>query len=115
MQVSLVVWKQYSPVHLANISGHAMHPESQKDIHQGGVDCGANHEQEMDEGVDYTEYSLHSRNCFKELEYVIVEYFTLKHTEPVPDCDLEKPCEEVYYLPIHAVVKSSSSTTKIHQ
>ena len=59
------------------------------------------------------ERSLHSRNCFKELDEVIGgEYFTLHHAEPVPECDLAKPREEVYYLPIHAVVKSSSSTTK---
>ena len=59
------------------------------------------------------ERSLHSRNCFRELDDVIGEYFVLKHAEPVPECDIAKPREEVYYLPIHAVVKSSSSTTKI--
>jgi hypothetical protein len=54
-----------------------------------------------------------SRDCFKELDDVIGEYFMLKHAEPMPECDFEKPREEIYYLPIHAVVKSSSSTTKI--
>ena len=36
-----------------------------------------------------------------------------KHTEPVPQADLEKPPNEVFYLPIHVVCKESSTTTKV--
>ena len=35
------------------------------------------------------------------------------HAEPVPAIDLLKRCESVFYLPMHAVVKHSSATTKV--
>ena len=35
------------------------------------------------------------------------------HAEPVPPSDLEKPQHQVFYLPMHAVRKDSSTTTKI--
>ena len=41
------------------------------------------------------------------------EYFDLCHAEPVPAADLEKPEKDVFYLPMHAVKKESSTTTKI--
>ena len=41
------------------------------------------------------------------------EYFDLGHAEPVPTADLEKPEKDVFYLPMHAVNKESSTTTKI--
>ena len=41
------------------------------------------------------------------------EYFDMKHAEPVPTADLEKPTHSVFYLPMHAVKKESSTTTKI--
>ena len=41
------------------------------------------------------------------------EYFYLGHAEPVPTADLEKPEKDVCYLPMHAVKKESSTTTKI--
>ena len=37
----------------------------------------------------------------------------MKHAEPVPSSKLSKPCDQVYYLPMHAVRKESSSTSKI--
>ena len=37
----------------------------------------------------------------------------MKHAEPVPTADLDKPPQNVFYLPMHAVKKESSSTTKI--
>ena len=40
------------------------------------------------------------------------EYFDMQHAVPVPAVDLEKPESEVFYLPMHAV-KESSTTTKI--
>ena len=53
------------------------------------------------------------KNRFSELDDVIGEYFDLQHAEPVPSGDLYKPPDEVFYLPIHAVYKRSSSTTKV--
>ena len=59
------------------------------------------------------ERSLHGKNRFSELDDVIQEYFDLQHAEMVPPEDLRKPTHEVYYLPIHAVYKHSSTTTKV--
>ena len=41
------------------------------------------------------------------------EYLDLGHAEPVPHQDLGKPECEVFYLPMHAVYKTSSTTTKV--
>ena len=41
------------------------------------------------------------------------EYFDLRHTEPVPAVDSGKSGKEVFYPPMHAVKKESSTTTKI--
>ena len=37
----------------------------------------------------------------------------LHHAEIVPPSDLQKPSKEVFYLPMHAVYKAQSTTTKI--
>ena len=59
------------------------------------------------------EHSLMENGRFKELDEVIQEYFSLGHAEPVPSADLEKPVEETFYMPVHAVYKDSSTTTKV--
>jgi hypothetical protein len=41
------------------------------------------------------------------------EYMELGHAELVTSKDVEKPESQVFYLPMHAVYKSSSTTTKI--
>ena len=41
------------------------------------------------------------------------EYFQSGHAEPVPEGDLEKPPDSVFYLPIHVIQKESSMTTKV--
>ena len=41
------------------------------------------------------------------------EYFKLGHAEAVLQQDFEKPPRQVFYLPMHAVRKDSSTTTKI--
>ena len=43
----------------------------------------------------------------------MLEYMDLGHAEPVPFEDLEKPPHQVFYLPMHAVYKESSPTTKV--
>ena len=59
------------------------------------------------------ERSLRARDRFQEFSEVIDEYLQMNHAELIPSADLEKPCEEVFYLLMHAVVKESSSTMKI--
>ena len=59
------------------------------------------------------ERTLHSKGRFKELDTVIQEYLDLGHAEMVQDTEMEKPLDSVFYLPVHAVYKASSATTKI--
>ena len=59
------------------------------------------------------ERSLFAKNRFEEFASVMNEYVELKHAELVPPSDLDKPPNEVFYLPMHAVRKDSSSTTKL--
>lgn len=59
------------------------------------------------------ERSTHTRGIFPKVKEVIQEYFVQNHAEEVPPEDLEKPPNLVYYLPMHVVSKSSSTTTKL--
>ena len=59
------------------------------------------------------ERSLNVKGQFIEFEAVMKEYTDLQHAEIVPVNDLEKPQHMVFYLPMHAVYKQSSSTTKV--
>ena len=59
------------------------------------------------------ERSLHSKDQFSEFPAVMEEYFEMQHAELIPVDDLQKPPEEVFYLPMHAVMKEHSTTTKI--
>ena len=45
--------------------------------------------------------------------FLLEEYFKTNHAEPVPIADLQKPLKDVFYLPMHAVRKEHSTTTKI--
>ena len=56
------------------------------------------------------ERSLCAKGQFQDFSDVITEYFEMG---PVPAIDLLKRCENVFYLPMHAVVKHSSATTKV--
>ena len=35
------------------------------------------------------------------------------HAEPVPVQDLDKPADQCFYMPMHGILKESSSTTKL--
>ena len=59
------------------------------------------------------ERSLTQKGCFHEFNTVMQEYLDLKHAEAVPIPDLEKSPELTFYLPMHAVYKASSTTTKV--
>ena len=41
------------------------------------------------------------------------EYFTMEHAEPVVAEDLNKPLQNVYYLPMHVLKSETRSTSKI--
>ena len=43
----------------------------------------------------------------------INEYFELDHIERVPEQELIKPNDQVYYIPHHAVIKESGTSTKL--
>ena len=59
------------------------------------------------------ERSLRAKGKFQEFAAVLEEYFRLGHAEPVPPVDLNRPCHEVFYLPMHAVSKNTSTTTQL--
>ena len=49
----------------------------------------------------------------KKYAAVLDEYLTLGHMEPVPATELAKPTDKLFYHPHHAVIKESSTTTKV--
>ena len=51
-----------------------------------------------------------SGNAF---DCAVREYSQMCHAEQVPESDLLKPEADVYYLPMHWVVKTSSTSTKL--
>ena len=59
----------------------------------------------------WLEQSLHSKNKFEEFANTIQEYFDMGHAKCVPSKDMDKPCEEVVCLPMHAVTCSKASST----
>ena len=59
------------------------------------------------------EQSVHNKGHFQEFEAVMDEYFQPGHAQLIPEADLEKPPDSVFYLPIHVVQKESSTTTKV--
>ena len=59
------------------------------------------------------ERTLRSKGNHDSFADAIDEYFEQSHAEPVPPEDLSKPSSEVYYMPMHAVRKDTSTTTKL--
>ena len=59
------------------------------------------------------ERSLYAKGQFQEFATVMNEYFDLEQAEPVSQDDLQKPPRETFYLPMHAVRKEHSTTTKV--
>ena len=60
------------------------------------------------------ERSLRSNGKFDVFAEVMNEYFEQTHAERVPPRDMTKLCHEVYYLLMHTVQKTTSTTTKVH-
>ena len=59
------------------------------------------------------ERTLSARKQTQEFNAIMQEYLDLEHAEPVPQEDINKPVTEVFYMPVHVVYKTSSSTTKM--
>ena len=59
------------------------------------------------------ELSLKKRGKLDAFNAVVEEYLMLGHAELVPPEDLAKSSSQSFYLPMHGVVKESSSTTKL--
>ena len=59
------------------------------------------------------EQSLSAKGRFAELDTVMQEYLDLGHAEPLSSADLERPVQETFYLPMHAVYKDTSTTTRV--
>ena len=59
------------------------------------------------------ERSLTSKGSLKGFDDVMQEYFHLGHAEEIPKSAMEKPTEQTFYLPMHAVYKATSTTTKV--
>ena len=57
--------------------------------------------------------SISRRGIWQVFQDVVKEYLDLEHTEPVPTKDLTLPHSQTYYMPMHAVIKDSSTTTKL--
>ena len=59
------------------------------------------------------ECSLHHKRHFSEFSASIQKHFDMCHAEEVPLSAMDKLPHSVYYLPMHAVQKNSSTTTKL--
>ena len=59
------------------------------------------------------ERSLWVKGTFDDFAEVMWEYFKMGHTEQVPLKEVSNPHTEVYYLPMHAVHKEDSTTSKL--
>ena len=59
------------------------------------------------------ECSLRAKSQLEQFLGVVHEYFYLGHVEPIPQADLKKALQEVFYLPMHAMRKESSTTIKL--
>ena len=59
------------------------------------------------------ERSLRAREQFDQFEECIQEYFKMGHAEEVHESSMNCSSHDIFYLPMHAVYKDSSTTTKL--
>ena len=62
---------------------------------------------------EQNERSLKRKGTLDAFNTAVAEYEDLGHAEPVPAEDLDKDVSSTFYLPMHGVSKSSSTTTKL--
>ena len=59
------------------------------------------------------EQSLLKKGTWTQFQSVVQEYLTLGHAQRVTPAELCTPVQQCYYMPMHAVFKSSSTSTKL--
>ena len=59
------------------------------------------------------EKSLLKRKRWPEFQAVMLEYLTLGHAVAVSPQEVSLPVSEHYYMPVHSVVKETSTSTKV--
>ena len=59
------------------------------------------------------ERNLKRRGKWEEFHKALLEYPALKHAECVPAEELYKPPGQTFYMPVHGIIKESSSTTSL--
>ena len=59
------------------------------------------------------ERSLESSGKSRDFSNAVREYLNMDHAEPVPKLDMAKPLEEVYCIPRHTVIRTSSGTCQM--
>ena len=105
-----MVVNHFKENHTCTLNGRFLVPLPKKD--NNGIVLGESRSQVV-RRFFALERSLNCKGRFDEVNEVVKEYFELGHAEPVPRSDMNKPVDQVLHLPIHAVYKQSSSTTKI--
>ena len=58
-------------------------------------------------------YSISRHGIWQVFQDIVKEYLDLGHAEPVPTKDFTLPHSQTYYMPMHAVIKDSNTTTKL--
>ena len=61
------------------------------------------------------EQSLRAKGTFKNYAEVMQEYCEKDQAEQIPLAELDSPHEDVYYLPMHAVHKEDTTTSKLRE
>ena len=59
------------------------------------------------------ERSILDKGTYDTFQGVVQEYLDLNHAEIVPPSEINKTVGKTYYLPMHAVTKESSTSTKL--
>ena len=59
------------------------------------------------------ERSLTRKEKWVQFQEAVQDYSTRGHSEKVPPTDLRKPETDVFYLPMHGVIKEACTTTKL--
>ena len=54
---------------------------------------------------------LRRRDQWQTFAGVLHEYSTMEHAELVPPKDITKPASDVFYMPVHGIIKATSTTT----
>ena len=59
------------------------------------------------------ERSLQRRDQWQTFADVLHEYSTMEHVELVPPKDKTEPASDVFYMPVHGVIKATSTSTRL--